>query len=161
MVQLAKHFGGVVTAVCSTRNIDLVQKLGADQVIDYTREHVVGNGRQYDLVMDNVGNLSASQFMQLLKPQGIGVMVGFTTIGRMLGNVLAGRWSALRGGPPIGSMLAHPNKEDMLLLHDLLAENVLKPVIDRNYPLAETAAAIRYLEEGRARGKVVISLAGE
>ena len=158
MVQLAKHFGAEVTAVCSTRNIKLVQKLGADHVIDYTKEKLVGNGRQYDIVQDNVGNLTAAQFRKLLKPQGIGVMVGFTTIRRMLGNVLAGRWSALRGGPTISPMLAQPNKEDMELLHELLAENVLNPIIDRCYPLAETAEAIRYLETGRARGKVVISM---
>ncbi|WP_420644467.1 NAD(P)-dependent alcohol dehydrogenase [Candidatus Leptofilum sp.] len=156
MVQLAKHFGAEVTAVCSTRNIELVQKLGAAHIIDYTKEKVVGNGRQYDVVQDNVGNLKASDFRRLLKPQGVGVMVGFTTIRRMLGNVLAGRWSAFRGGPTISPMLAHPNKEDMELLHELLARNVLKPIIDRCYPLAETAEAIRYLETSRARGKVVI-----
>lgn len=158
MVQIAKHFGAEVTAVCSTRNIDLVKSLGADHVIDYTQEQIVGNGRQYDLVLDNVGNLTATQFKKLLKPQGIGVMVGFTTIGRMAGNLIAGRWYTFRGGPGISPMLAKPNKEDMALLHDLLVENVLKPVIDRTYPLAETAEAIRYLETGRARGKVVISV---
>ena len=158
MVQLAKHFGTMVTAVCSSRNVELVQKLGADHVIDYTRESVTGNGRQYDIVLDNVGNLKASDFRRLLKPQGIGVMVGFTTLRRMLGNVLAGRWSALLGGPTISPMLAQPNKDDMLLLHELLAEGAIKPVIDRCYPLAETAVAIRYLETGRARGKVVISM---
>lgn len=157
MVQLAKFYEGEITAVCSTRNLELVQSLGADHVIDYTREKIVGS-KKYDLVLDNVGNLTASQFRQLLKPQGIGVMVGFTTIGRMLGNLLAGRWSAMRGGPPISSMVAHPNKEDMQLLHDLLAEEVVKPVIDRSFSLTETAVAIHYLETGRARGKVVISM---
>jgi NADPH:quinone reductase-like Zn-dependent oxidoreductase len=159
MVQLARFFKAEVTAVSSTRNLELVKSLGADHVIDYTKEKVTASGQKYDLVLDNVGNLTASQFRQLLKPQGIGVMVGFTTIGRMVGNVLAGIWSARRGGPSIGSMLAHPNKEDMQLFHDLLAEGVLKSVIDRSYPLAETADAIRYLETGRARGKVVISMA--
>ncbi|MCB8947873.1 MAG: NAD(P)-dependent alcohol dehydrogenase [Ardenticatenaceae bacterium] len=158
MVQLAKFYEGEVTAVCSTRNLELVQSLGADHVIDYTKETVASSGQKYDLVLDNVGNLTASQFRQLLKPQGIGVMVGFTTIRRMIGNLLAGRWWARRGGPSLGSMLAHPNKEDMLLLHDLLAEGVIKSVIDRSYPLAETAVAIRYLETGRAQGKVVVSL---
>lgn len=158
MVQLAKHFGAEVTAVCSTRNIELVTKLGADHVIDYTREKILGNGQKYDLVMDNVGNFTAADFRRLLKPQGIGAMVGFTTLRRMLGNVLLGRWSALRGGPSFNPMLAQPNKDDMLLLHDLLADGTIKSVIDRCYPLAETAVAIRYLEEGRARGKVVISM---
>ena len=158
MVQLASHFGAEVTAVCSTRNLELVKNLGADQVIDYTKEKVTASGKKYDLVLDNVGNLTASQFRQLLKPQGIGAMVGFTTLGRMLGNVLAGRWYALRGGPSLGPMLANPNQDDMQLLHDLLAEGVLKSVIDRTYPLSETAVAIRYLETGRARGKVVITL---
>ncbi len=158
MVQLAKHFGAEVTAVSSTRNIELVQTLGADHVIDYTKEQIVGNGRQYNIVLDNVGNLKASQFRRLLKPQGIGVLVGFTSLSRMLGNIVAGRWSAFRGGPTISPMLAHPNKEDMELLHELLAEGVLKPIIDRTYTLAETAVAIRYLETGRARGKVVVTV---
>lgn len=158
MVQLSKFYKAEVTAVSSTRNLDLVKTLGADHVIDYTREPITSRSQKYDLVLDNVGNLSASQFRQLLKPQGIGVMVGFTTIGRMLGNIVAGRWSALRGGPSLSSMLAHANKADMQLLHDLLAEGVLKPVIDRSYALAETAEAIRYLETSRARGKIVITV---
>ena len=158
MVQLAKLFGAEVTAVCSTRNIELVKKLGADHIIDYTQENVVGNGRRYDVVMDNVGNFSAADFRRMLKPQGIGAMVGFTTLGRMLGNVLAGRWAALRGGPTFGPMLANPNQADIELLHEFLAEGVLKSVIDRTYPLRETAEAIRYLETGRAQGKVVISM---
>ena len=159
MVQLAKFYEGEVTAVCSTRNLELVQSLGADHIIDYTKETVASSDKTYDLVLDNVGNLTASQFRQLLKPKGIGVMVGFTTIRRMIGNLLAGRWWTRRGGPSLSSMLAHPNKEDMLLLHDLLAEGVIKSVIDRSYPLAETAVAIRYLETGRAQGKVVVSVA--
>lgn len=158
MVQLAKFYGGVVTAVSSTRNLELVKSLGADHVIDYTKEPVTASGQKYDLVLDNVGSLTAAQFRQLLKPQGIGVMVGFTGIGRMLSNVLAGSWWARRGGPSLSSMLARANKEDMQLFHDLLAEGVLKPVIDRTYPLAETAVAIRYLETGRARGKVIITV---
>lgn len=158
MVQLAKHFGTQVTAVCSTRNVEMVRALGADHVIDYTRENAVRRNHRYDLVVDNVGNFSASDFRRLLKPQGTGVMVGFTTLRRMLTNVLLGRWSALRGGPTFSPMLAHANKEDMLLLHDLLAEGVIKSVIDRCYPLEETAVAIRYLETGRAQGKVIISL---
>ena len=158
MVQLAKFYEAEVTAVCSTRNLELVQSLGADHVIDYTKETVASSGKTYDLVLDNVGNLTVSQFRQLLKPQGTGIMVGFTTIRRMIGNLLAGRWYEMRGGPSLGSMLAHPNKEDMLLLHDLLAEGVIKSVIDRSYPLAETAVAIRHLETGRAQGKVVVSL---
>ena len=158
MVQLAKFYKAEVTAVSSTRNLELVKSLGADHVIDYTKEPVTASDQKYDLVLDNVGNLTAAQFRQLLKPQGIGVMVGFTTIGRMLGNVLAGRWWARRGGPSLSSMLARANKEDMQLFHDLLAEGVLKPVIDSSYALAETAVAIRHLETGRARGKIVITV---
>lgn len=158
MVQLAKFYDGVVTAVSSTRNLALVKSLGADHVIDYTKETVTNSGQKYDVVLDNVGNLTAAQFKQLLKPQGIGVMVGFTTIGRMLGNVLAGRWWALRGGPSLSSMLAHANQADMQLLHDLLAEGIVKVVIDSRYALAETAVAIRHLETGRAQGKIIISL---
>ena len=158
MVQVAKQLGAVVTAVASTRNLELVKSLGADHVVDYTKQKVTASGQKFDLVLDNVGNLTAAQFRQLLKPQGIGVMVGFTTVGRMLGNVVAGRWSALRGGPTITSMLAQANPDDMQLLHDWLADGRLKSVIDRTYPLAETAEAIRYLETSRARGKVVITV---
>ena len=158
MVQVAKQLGSVVTAVASTRNLELVKSLGADHVVDYTKQKVAASGQKFDLVLDNVGNLTAAQFRQLLKPQGIGVMVGFTTVGRMLGNVVAGRWSALRGGPTITSMLAQANPDDMQLLHDWLAAGHLKSVIDRTYPLAETAEAIRYLETSRARGKVVITV---
>ena len=158
MVQLAKFYKAEVTAVSSTRNLELVKSLGADHVIDYTKEPVTASGQNYDLVLDNVCNLTAAQFKQLLKPQGIGVMIGFTTIGRMLGNVLAGRWWARRGGPSLSSMLAHADQEDMRLFHDLLTEGVLKSVIDRSYPLAETAVAIRHLETSRARGKIVITV---
>lgn len=158
MVQVAKQLGAVVTAVASTRNLELVKSLGADHVVDYTKQKVTASGQKFDVVLDNVGNLTAAQFRQLLKPQGKGVMVGFTTIGRMLGNVVAGRWSALRGGPTITSMLAQANPDDMQQLHDWLAAGHLKSVIDRTYPLAETAAAIRYLETSRARGKVVVTV---
>ena len=158
MVQVAKQLGAVVTAVASTRNLELVKSLGADHVVDYTKQKVTTSGQKFDVVLDNVGNLTAAQFRQLLKPQGKGVMVGFTTIGRMLGNVVAGRWSARRGGPTITSMLAQANPDDMQRLHDWLAAGHLKSVIDRTYPLAETAAAIRYLETSRARGKVVVTV---
>lgn len=158
MVQVAKQLGAVVTAVASTRNLELVKSLGAYFVVDYTKQKVTASGQKFDVVLDNVGNLTAAQFRQLLKPQGKGVMVGFTAIGRMLGNVVAGRWSALRGGPAITSMLAQANPDDMQRLHDWLAAGHLKSVIDRTYPLAETAEAIRYLETSRARGKVVITV---
>ncbi len=156
-VQLAKSFKAHVTGVCSTRNVEMVRSIGADEVIDYTQEDFTNNGQQYDLIYDAVGNRSVSEYQQALKPQGRCVVAGFTTLPHMFGLMLKGTWVSRRGEQQIGSMgIAQAKKEDMLLIKELLETEKVVPIIDRCYPLSETAEAIRYLETSRARGKVVI-----
>jgi len=154
-VQMAKAFGAEVTGVCSTRNLELVRKLGADHVIDYTQTDFTKTGQRYDLIFDAVGNQSVAAYRRALAPQGIGVVAGFTTLARMFPIMLFGSW----GQQKISAFLAQPNQSDLLVIKELLETGKVAPVIDRCYPLAETAAAIRYLETARARGKVVITIA--
>jgi len=154
-VQMAKAFGAEVTGVCSTRNLELVRKLGADHVIDYTQTDFTKTGQRYDLIFDAVGNRSVSDYRRTLAPQGIGVVAGFTTLARMFPIMLFGSW----GQQKISAFLAQPNQSDLLVIKELLETGKVAPVIDRCYPLAETAAAIRYLETARARGKVIITIA--
>lgn len=154
-VQMAKAFGAEVTGVCSTRNLELVRKLGADHVIDYTQTDFTKTGQRYDLIFDAVGNQSVAAYRRALAPQGIGVVAGFTTLARMFPIMLFGSW----GQQKISAFLAQPNQSDLLVIKELLETGKVDPVIDRCYPLAETAAAIRYLETARARGKVIITIA--
>jgi len=157
-VQFAKALGGMVTAVCSTRNLELVRSLGADHVVDYTRENVTKNGKQYDLILDNVGNFTVSNYKRSLKPNGSTVVIGFTTLMRMLSVVLFGSLEAKLGSKKIGPMEAKINQEDLLFINELMVTGQVKSVIDRCYPFNEVAEAIRYLENGRARGKVIVTL---
>jgi NADPH:quinone reductase-like Zn-dependent oxidoreductase len=151
-VQIAKSFGTEVTGVTSTRNLDLVRSIGADQVIDYTREDVTQKDQKYDLIFDTVGNLSIAGCKRILTSDGICSVAGFTTMSHLFGVMLF-------GGKQVGMMeTANSNKKDLLFLKELLESGKLVPVIDRQYSLAETAEAIRYLETGRARGKVVIKV---
>lgn len=158
-VQLAKYFGGEVTGVCSTRNLEMVRSIGADHVIDYTREDFTQNGAQYDLLFDAVGNRSVSEYQRALSPRGICVVAGFTTLSRLFQLMLLGAWVSKTGSKQVGSMgTAQSNKQDLLFLKELLETGKVTPVIDRRYPLPEVPAAIRYLEAGHARGKVVITI---
>jgi NADPH:quinone reductase-like Zn-dependent oxidoreductase len=158
-VQIAKSFGTEVTGVCSTRNLELVRSIGADQVVDYTQEDFTKNGQQYDLILDAVGNRSVADYQRALRPHGICSIAGFTTMARLFEHILLGAWVSRRGNKQIGLMAtAKANKQDLLFISDLLEAGKVVPVIDRTYPLHETAAAIRYLETGRARGKVVITV---
>jgi NADPH:quinone reductase-like Zn-dependent oxidoreductase len=155
-VQLAKALGAEVTGVCSTRNLELVCSIGADHVVDYTREDFTRRGQQYDVIYDAIGNRSVADYKRALKPEGRCVIAGFTTMLRLVEHMILGPLRS-RGGQQIGMMgVANPNKEDLLYLSELLEAGKVMPVIDRRYPLQETAAAIRYLETGRARGKVII-----
>ncbi len=152
-VQIAKSYGTEVTGVCSTRNLDLVRSIGADHVIDYTKEDFTQNDQRYDLIFDTVGNLSISGCKRTLSPNGICSVAGFTTMSHLFGVMLF-------GGRKVGMMeTASSNKKDLLFLKELLEAGKIVPVIDRQYPLSEAAEAIRYLETGRARGKVVITVA--
>ena len=157
-VQIAKAFGAEVTGVCSTRNLEMVRSIGADQVIDYTEEDFTQNGRRYDLIIDNVGNRSVSDLKRALSPQGICVIIGYSSPGLLLQHMLLGALTSMTGSKKIGLMgEAKPNKKDLGFIAELLEAGKVVPVIDRRYPLSETAEAIRYLEEGRAQGKIVIT----
>jgi NADPH:quinone reductase-like Zn-dependent oxidoreductase len=159
-VQIAKALGAEVTAVCSTHNLDLVRSIGADHCIDYTKEDFTRAGRQYDLIFDAVGNRLVSDMSRALRPHGICVVAGFTTMSNLLRTITIGAWVSRFGTKKIGLMdTAHTNSDDLRFIRELLEAGKVVPVIDRWYPLTETAEAIRYLETGRARGKVVITVA--
>ena len=156
-VQIAKAYGAEVTAVCSTRNLDMVRSIGADHAIDYTQEDFTKRGQRYDLIFDAVGNRSVPDFKRALSANGICVVAGFTTLARLFQVVARGTWVSKTSSQKIGLMAtAHSDKTDLLFIKELLETGKVVPVIDRCYPLSETADAIRYLEEGHARGKVVI-----
>ena len=163
-VQMAKSFGTEVTGVCSTRNVDLVQSIGADHVIDYTKEDFTKTDQRYDLIYDLVGNHSFSDRRRILDPNGICVMAGIGGAGwhegfatRLLGE-LNGYLRSRFVSQKFVAYIAQFNKADMSVLADLLQTGKMTPVIDKTYKLNETADALRYLETGHARGKVVISL---
>ena len=160
-VQYASSVGADVTGVCSTRNLDMVRSLGADHVIDYTQEDFTRNGQQYDLIFCAVGNRSAADYKRALGPNGRCVVTGFTTLAHLMIQVtFLGSWVSRTTGKKIGHMgTAMPNQVDLICIRELLETGKVVPVIDRCYPLSETADAIRYLEAGHARGKVVITVA--
>jgi len=159
-VQIAKSYGAEVTAVCSTRNIEMVRSIGADRVIDYTREDFTKSEQQYDLIFDAVGNHSLSARRRVLSPKGICVMAGGPS-GRwkmgLASGIKALIWSQFSSRKLTG-LLAKASKEDLTILQNLMETGKIKPVIDRRYKLSELPEAIRYLEEGHARGKVVITV---
>ncbi len=159
-VQLAKAFGAEVTGVCSTRNVDLVRSIGADEVIDYTREDFTRRGQRYDLVLDAVGNRSLSAYRRALQPRGTLVLVGAPK-GRWVGPLaplLKARILAPFVSQRMVWFLAQQTQADLGVLKELIEAGKVMPVIDRTYPLRQTPEAIRYLEAGRARGKVVITV---
>jgi NADPH:quinone reductase-like Zn-dependent oxidoreductase len=160
-VQIAKAFGAHVTGVCSTAKMEMVRSIGADHVIDYTREDFAEGERRYDLILDVGGNSSLARLRRALTPRGTLVIVGGEGGGRWLGGTDR-QLRALALSPFVGQKLStfinKENHEDMLALKDLIEAGKLTPVIDRTYPLAETPEAIRYLQEGHAQGKVVISV---
>lgn len=160
-VQIAKAYGAEVTGVCSTRNLELVRSIGADHVIDYTKENFTESGKRYDLILDMVGNHSLLDIRHALEPHGILVQVGDSEIGDWFAP-LVGPLKALLLSPflkpEVVGFIAHLNAEDMTVLADLMAAGKVTPVIDRAYALHEVPDAIRYSEAGRARGKIIISV---
>src|SRR5881275_155120 len=157
-VQIAKAFGTEVTAVCSTGKMEMVRSIGADHVIDYTQEDFTQNGQRYDLIFDAVGNRSVSDCKRALSPNGICAVAGFTTLSHLFQVLVLGSWVSRTGRKKIGLMkTANPNKKDLLFIKELLEAGKVVPVIDRTYPLSEVPEAIRYLEAGHAKGKVVIT----
>jgi NADPH:quinone reductase-like Zn-dependent oxidoreductase len=160
-VQIAKALGAHVTGVASTRNVDLVRSAGADRVIDYTREDFTRDRARYDLVVDTVGNRPLSPVVRVLAPTGTYVVVGapnarsLTGMGRFARALLRSPFAGRRRLRPLFST---PSADDLATLRELLAAGKLLPVIDRHYDLADTVEALRHVEAGHARGKVVISL---
>ncbi len=155
-VQIAKALGAEVTGVCSTRNLEMVQSIGADHVVDYSQQDFTQMGKRYDIVYDAVGNISVKGFKQILTAKGRGVLIGFQSMGKLLGTIIGGKFASKKNGIKIASLTASPNREDLDALAALLESGKVVPVIDRQYGYAETADAIRYIETGRASGKVVI-----
>ena len=160
-VQIAKSFGADVTGVCSTRNVDLVRSLGADHVIDYTKEDFAKGEQRYDVILDNVPNHSLAECRRILTPNGKYVMIGgggpndsrwIGPFGRVIKTMVLSPFTSQK----MGMMMADANGKDLTVLADMMQSGKLKPVIDRTYKLSEVPAAIAYLEEGHARGKVII-----
>jgi NADPH:quinone reductase-like Zn-dependent oxidoreductase len=163
-VQIAKSFGTEVTAVCSTRNLEMVRSIGADHVIDYTKEDFTKTDQRYDLIYDLVGNHSFSERRRILTPNGICVMAGLGgagwhdgMAGRLLGelNAYLGSWFVSQ---KFIAYIAEFNKADMTILGDLVRDGKMTPVIDKTYKLSDVPAALAYLETGHARGKVVVTV---
>jgi len=163
-VQIAKSFGTEVTGVCSARNVDLVRSIGADHVIDYTKEDFTKTDQRYDLIFDLVGNHSFSERRRILNPNGICVMAGIGGAGWHdgIGSRLAGELNAYVRSRFVGEKfiiyIASFNKADMTILADLMQSGKVTPVIDKTYKFNEVPAALRYLEQGHARGKVVVTV---
>ncbi|HVP34203.1 MAG TPA: NAD(P)-dependent alcohol dehydrogenase [Steroidobacteraceae bacterium] len=160
-VQLAKSFGAEVTGVCSTRNMDLVRSLGADRVIDYTREDFTRGAERYDLIVDNVSTHSVLDYRRVLSSNGRYVGIGSSTTGHWFGwleSPLAAWILSPFMSQKFGMMLAQLNKDDLALMGELMQSGKVTPVIDRTYKLSDAAEALRYLEKGHARGKVVLTV---
>ena len=160
-VQIAKSMGAEVTAVCSTKNVPMVQSLGADRVIDYKAEDYTQGSQRYDVIIDNVGNHSFLENRRVMTPEGLFVIVGGPSDEKYIGAL----WGPIRAWflspfvkQKFSFFLADLNQKDMDLLHDMLASGKLRPVVDRTYQLSEVPAAVAYLEDGHARGKVVIAI---
>ena len=150
-VQIAKASGAEVTGVTSTKNLDLVRSLGADHVVDYTTTEVVGDGRRYHLILDTVGNRSVPDLRRALAEGGKAAVTGFTSVARLLE-------VSLRGGKDVAQVQAHVTTKDLELLSELIEAGTVRPQIDRRYRFADIPAAIAYLEQGRARAKVVVAV---
>jgi NADPH:quinone reductase-like Zn-dependent oxidoreductase len=156
-VQIAKSFAAEVTAVCSTRNLDMVRSIGGDHVLDYTREDFTKNGQRYDLIIAANGYHSIRDYWRALTPGGICVVLG-GSMTQVFQGVLLGPLVSRIGNKKLGFMLAHSNQKDLIFLKELLEAGEIVPIIDKCYPLSEVAQAIRYLTEGHAGGKVVITV---
>ncbi len=157
-VQLAKAFGAEVTAVCSTRNLEVARSIGADHVVDYTQEDFTRNGQQYDLILAVNGYHSLSDYKHALRPQGAYVVVGGSYT-QMFSVFLLGRLMSEKGGRKMSSMgVARGNQKDLLFLAELLEAGKIKPVVDRCYPLSELGKATRYHAQEHARGKIIITV---
>jgi NADPH:quinone reductase-like Zn-dependent oxidoreductase len=165
-VQIAKSLGAEVTAVCSTRNLDLVRSIGADHVIDYTKEDFTKSDQRYDVIFDNVCNHSFSERRRVLNPKGICVLAGMggagvkegQAIGRIAGNLFIARGLSSFTDQKFAQYMTKVSKQDLIMLGDLIQAGKLRPVIERTYKLNDAPEALRHLDQGHARGKVVIAV---
>jgi NADPH:quinone reductase-like Zn-dependent oxidoreductase len=160
-VQIAKAFGGEITGVCSTGKVDLVRSIGADHVLDYTRDRISDGGRRYDVILDIAGNRSLSQLRRALTKGGTLLIVGGETGGRWLGGFHRSLFAVLLSpfvSQSLGMLTSKENTADLDALRELIDSRLVTPEVDRTCPLSETAAAIRDLRDGTIRGKVVISI---
>ncbi len=156
-VQLAKLYGAEVTGVDNTGKLDFMRSLGADHVIDYTREDFTKNGKQYDLILDLIAHRSVFAYQRALRPNGSYFMVG-GSVATMFQSLLLGPWIRRTTGKNIRLLLVRPNQKDLVFITELCEAGKVVPVIDRRYPLSEVPEALQYLGEGRAKGKVVITV---
>jgi NADPH:quinone reductase-like Zn-dependent oxidoreductase len=164
-VQIAKSFGAEVTTVCSARNVDLVRSIGADHVIDYTKEDFTKSDQRYDVIFDNVANHSFAERRRVLNPKGICVLAGMggagaktgEAMGRIVGAFTARGLSSFTD-QKFAQYMTKMSKQDLITLGDLIHVGKITPVIDRTYKLSDAADALRYLDEGHARGKVIITV---
>jgi NADPH:quinone reductase-like Zn-dependent oxidoreductase len=158
-VQIAKSFGAEVTAVCSTKNLAMARSIGADHVIDYTREDFTQNGQHYDLILAANGYHPLSHYKRALSPEGIYVGTG-GSMAQTFEAMVQGPIISMTGSKTMGNMLVKPNQNDLVFMKELIEAGKVVPAIDRCYPLSEVPQALRYISEGHARGKVVITVAG-
>lgn len=156
-VQIARAFGADVTGVCSTRNLDMVRAIGADRVIDYTREDFAADGEQYDLILAAGGYRSLQDYKRALKPGGIYVMAGGAPA-QVYEAMLLGPFTSMGSDKTLTNLSHHPDQRDLAAMTEMIEVGLVKPVIDRCYPLDETAEALRYYGEGHSQGKVVITI---
>jgi NADPH:quinone reductase-like Zn-dependent oxidoreductase len=159
-VQIAKAFGAEVTAVCSTRNLEMARSIGAVEVIDYTQEDFIQNGRKYDLILAVNGYQPLSAYKRALTPQGVYVFVGGSPA-QTFQSLFLGPLLSNRDGRKMTSVMKKANQKDLLFVRGLLEDGKITPVIDECFPIGKTAEAFRYFGEGHARGKVVITIAAE
>jgi NADPH:quinone reductase-like Zn-dependent oxidoreductase len=162
-VQIAKSFGAEVTGVCSTRNIDLVRSIGADHVIDYTKEDFIKNEQRYDLIVATAGYRSIFDYKRALSPNGIyvatgGSMKGPKALAQIFQAMLLGPFISMTGSKKLCTLSLRINQKDLVIMKELIEAGKVKPVIDSRYPISEAAEALRYYAEGHARGKVVITV---
>jgi NADPH:quinone reductase-like Zn-dependent oxidoreductase len=155
-VQIAKSFGTEVTAVCSTRNVDMVRSIGADHVIDYTKDDFATHGQRYDLILATNGDRSIWDYRRALTADGCYAMTGGSN--RQLTEALLFGPLLSIGRQQFGNVLVKPNQGDLLVLKELCESGKVRPVIDRRFPLSEVSSAVRYVEDGHARGKVVVTM---
>jgi NADPH:quinone reductase-like Zn-dependent oxidoreductase len=155
-VQIAKSFGTEVTAVCSTRNVDMVRSIGADHVIDYTKDDFATHGQRYDLILATNGDRSIWDYRRALTADGCYAMTGGSN--RQLTEALLFGPLLSIGRQQFGNVLMKPNQGDLLVLKELCESGKVRPVIDRRFPLSEVSSAVRYVEDGHARGKVVVTM---